>query len=251
MLLIGKYAEPRELADARKALSSTPGAKNDYMGLDSDTRVVVAKSLLEEQGYVCAYCMRRISEDNVEIEHYLVRHPSDAYRDNMRRYIASGSMNGRFDPDYDADVESLDYRNMLAVCNGGEGKPASMHTCDVARNEKANQDEPLCVDPLDPISIGKIKYSNKGAIRSDDPAIDHDLNDVLRLNNSGPGSRSFVENRRAVLLSLQRDVAKYCQRHGKKSKQHYCESRYNQILGAKQKPEYAGILLWQLKRWMR
>lgn len=251
MLLIRKRPEPRELFDARRMLTSTPGARNDYWGLDGKTRAVIAKSLLEEQGYLCAYCMRRISEGNVKIEHYLVRNPSDAYRNNMRRYIAKGSMSRRFDPDYDADAESLNYRNMLAVCDGGKGEPRSQHTCDVARNDKDHQDEPLCADPLDPVSIGKVKYSSRGIICSDDPVVDRDLDDVLNLNSSGVGGKSLIENRKAVLTSLQRDVAKHCQRHGKKSKQNYCKKRYDDIIGAEHKPEYAGILLWQLKRWMR
>lgn len=246
MFLIVKRAEPRELVHARMALRTTSGAMNNYEGLDGMTRRAVVDSLLTEQGYLCAYCMRRIGDD-AKIEHYLVRHPTSAYRENMRAFMASGSMSGDFDPDYDADAESLDYRNMLAVCDGGSGGPLSAHTCDVARNDGAYQSQPLCVNPLSPVSMDKVRYSSNGRIWSDDQAVDHDLEQVLRLN----GGHSLMANRKAALDKLRQNVATFCQKHPHRPKREYCASIHKQIVASEHKPPYAGILLWQLEKWMR
>ena len=53
-------------------------------------------SLLEEQGYICAYCMKKLEDDfsKVKIEHYIARN----------------------------EENQLDYNNLLAVCKGNEGE---------------------------------------------------------------------------------------------------------------------------------
>lgn len=80
MIYIEKKSEPVSLREGRE----TPGA--DFDGLDKRE---LRKSLLEEQGYLCAYCMKRIRKDkNVKIEHY---HPRNIQN-------------------------QMDYGNLLAVC---------------------------------------------------------------------------------------------------------------------------------------
>lgn len=88
---------PARLQEKRKGLT-------DYSNLSGKPKEAVQVSLLEEQGCLCAYCMRRISLENVQIEHYLPQHPQSE----------------NYDP-----ALTIDYRNMLAVCSGvlSEGEP--------------------------------------------------------------------------------------------------------------------------------
>ncbi|TAD96752.1 MAG: TIGR02646 family protein, partial [Bacteroidetes bacterium] len=83
---IGK--EPLELFAHRTNKTDTPDRAPNYDNFRDMKEL--RDSLLRDQKYICAYCMRRISEDDMKIEHF-----------------RSQSTH----PDLD-----LDYRNMLAVC---------------------------------------------------------------------------------------------------------------------------------------
>jgi uncharacterized protein (TIGR02646 family) len=55
------------------------------------------ESLLTEQGYICCYCMQRIDDSNMKIEHWKSQ---DDYPELQ-----------------------LDYNNLLGACKGGQGSP--------------------------------------------------------------------------------------------------------------------------------
>lgn len=57
MLLIKKNSPPKEFV----TYAQQEGARFDDM--PSDVNNILRHALLEEQGYVCAYCMRRIGVD--------------------------------------------------------------------------------------------------------------------------------------------------------------------------------------------
>lgn len=57
--------EPEELSTYRE----TPGVT--YDGIGKEIKDIIKKSLLEEQGYICAYCMGKIKCDTCTIEHYI------------------------------------------------------------------------------------------------------------------------------------------------------------------------------------
>ena len=221
-------------------MRQTPDVVCNYDNLPPRTRRDIVGSLVAEQGEICAYCMRRISVQDARIEHYLVRHPSDTYR---RQLSGSGVR-----ADYDADTKSLDYRNMLAVCDGGSDSGQPDRTCDAARNAGRNKDVPLKVDPLNLGSIAQVRYRNDGTVWSEDPDINRDLNELLNLN-----SRAFSlrENRRSVLAGLHKKMAVYCRTHGPQSKRNRCDKMYKYISSDPHKLEYVGILLWQLEKWMK
>ena len=240
MIFIKKRSEPKALSDERRNLRQTPNAVCNYDNLSPQARRDIVGSLVAEQGEICAYCMRRISAQNARIEHYLVRHPSDGYR---HRLSCRGARN-----DYDADAKSLDYRNMLAVCDGGSDSKQSDRTCDAARNDGRNKDVPLKVDPLNPGSIAQVRYRNDGTVWSEDSNINRDLDKLLNLNSR---AFSLKENRRSALVSLQKKIEGYCRAHGPQSKRNWCKKKCEDISSATKKPEYVGILLWQLKRWMK
>ena len=132
MILIEKKSEPACLREYRK----TPGAKFDVMD-----KTELRSSLLEEQGYLCAYCMKRIRRDNkVKIEHYTARTPEN----------------------------ELMYENLLAVCDGNEtfienGRKVNpkRFTCDTMKKNKR-----LHINPQRLADMGTIYYDAQGRIYS-------------------------------------------------------------------------------------
>lgn len=174
--IIKKKGEPKSLTDKR----NTPDSK--YDGPLKDWQ----EQLLDEQGYLCAYCMGRISLDrdqmgnpHIGIEHYISQ-------DNSRKEPYLGL---RLD---------LQWRNMLGVCNGKFG--LDLH-CDKA-NGKMN-DEGIYIkgkhygesklNVLDPLDINKsekvVRYSLSGEILPNttnqdlERGISEDLNYILNLND--------------------------------------------------------------------
>lgn len=215
MLYIEKRQEPPELLqEKRKGLA-------DYTDLFGAPKVAVQKSLLEEQGCLCAYCMRRISLETLQIEHYLPQHPQDE--------------------DYDPAL-TIDYHNMLAVCSGNKKQAGVFEnlTCDQHRRNTS-----LTVDPLDRTSIDKIKYKTDGTIYSDDPDIEKDLDDTLNLNC--PASY-LKENRKAALDEIKKVL--YKRFPGKKVPKQQLErmlTRFQELHDGKY-VAFAGVVIWYLKR---
>ncbi|TAE18833.1 MAG: TIGR02646 family protein [Bacteroidetes bacterium] len=126
----------------------------------------VQNALLEEQGYLCAYCMRRISREwnpdankwKIEIEHYK---PQEKYPE-----------------------KALDYSNMLGVCNGTAGE--KLH-CDKTKGGKADGKVELKkLNPLDSNCETMLQYLPDGTIQSvnGDAEVESDLDKVLNLNDT-------------------------------------------------------------------
>lgn len=208
MILIKKGHEPASLTAYRKQ----QGAYYDGFTDKDDIR----QSLLEEQGYLCAYCMRRIGIDDMKIEH---RIPQSA------------------DP-----TEQLDYRNMLGVCNGGEGMDKKSTTCDTHKG-----DAKITINPQYQSHIDTITYSSAtGEIHSSDKAFDTDLCDTLNLNCR---EQYLPQNRRAALVATIRFLKKK-QSTGDWSKAFLAKVRdmYTGTDADGNKREYAGIILWYLDK---
>lgn len=206
MLVIVKNSEPKGLIKHRKTSHST------YDNISSDTKHEIRCSLLIEQGELCAYCMQRISEDNMKIEHYLPQSQGTNQTD-------------------------LQYGNMLGVCLGGEGKPKTLQTCDTCRGNK-----PLNVNPLDATSISKIDYTTSGLITSDDDSIYTDLDKTLNLNVS-----SLIDNRKSALDALKKELLAKSKKHNSDWKS--LAQKYMKLFQSSgRKREYCGILLWYLRK---
>jgi uncharacterized protein (TIGR02646 family) len=108
--------------------------------------------LLEDQGSLCCYCMRRIEPRDMKIEHYRSQH---RHRE-----------------------QELDWRNLLAACNGGEGRPPASQTCDTRK-----ADEDLVLDPRTD-SVRAIRYLGSGRLDVDDPDHVDDVERRLNLNTT-------------------------------------------------------------------
>ena len=131
--------------------------------MPANVKKEVIKSLLSEQGHLCAYCISRIDENEgkhkTTIEHCL---PQAAT----------------------SEKERLNYRNMVAVCWGNRDAHSNEDkSCDVKRGSlKDTQQNMKKINVFDGTTLSDIKYSSDDTIYSDDKDLDEDLNLRLNLN---------------------------------------------------------------------
>lgn len=195
MKLINKNNEPASLIKHR----ASKHASFDNLYKD-DVRV----SLLNEQGHICCYCMKRIPEANIQpstkIEHFKCQ---DNYKD-----------------------EELNYKNMLLACSGNQGSPEQLQTCDTY---KGNKD--LSFNPSNKSrNIEKlIKYKANGEIYSTDETLNEELEKVLNLN-----IRTLKENRRLIYEEIRNKIRNKGKKLGNKtiSKQ-FLENEKSKLLTLK------------------
>jgi uncharacterized protein (TIGR02646 family) len=157
---IPKGAEPSSLTEHHAQQSAD---YDNYPGKD-DLRA----SLAREQRGLCCYCMGRVrpDKDSMKIEHWRSQ--------------------SRF-PDH-----QLIYQNLLGACYGGEGLPEKQQHCDTHKRDSDLSKNPANV--LHNVEL-HIQYDPDGTIRSTDPSLDKEINEVLNLNNAV----RLKNNRKAVL----------------------------------------------------
>ncbi|MEO0042076.1 MAG: hypothetical protein RL329_1524 [Bacteroidota bacterium] len=138
---------------------------------DFSEKGLLRTSLLQEQGYICAYCMQRIDDNplKTKIEHWKTR---DSYKKEAEDCSEKGDLKGQ----KKANEGTLDYNNLIAVC---EGKTFNNDHCDTERGKK---NPILTVNPTDKRTIDSIKYLKNGKMYSDDTNIDTDIDKHLNLN---------------------------------------------------------------------
>lgn len=140
---IRKSAEPKEWTEYK----NIPGVQ--FSGI-----LALQESLYREQGYLCAYCERRIpvrdkmSTEDHRIEHW---HCRDKYPD-----------------------EVFSYGNLLMCCPGQIGGGESH--CDVRKGNDIIEWSPLKKECTD-----SIRYSLNGTILSSNASWDKELNEKLNL----------------------------------------------------------------------
>jgi uncharacterized protein (TIGR02646 family) len=171
---IQKGPEPPTLTQHRQ----TPHA--DYRNFDD--KDALRQSLVREQGGLCCYCLSRIRPTSAEMK--------------IEHWQCQEHFPGR----------QLDYRNLLGACIGGEGRPGKEQHCDTRKGSNA-----LSINPADPACNVErlIKFPGTGKIKSDDPDIDCQLNEVLNLNHP-----QLVSNRKATLDSFCRALGKSPRNNG-------------------------------------
>lgn len=157
MKRIIKNKEPKSLLEHRQQ----PFSDYDNYAHKDELRA----SLLSEQGNICCYCMQRIRDDKMKIEHW---RSQDEYPELQ-----------------------LNYQNLLGACEGNQGSPKHLQHCDT---KKGNIE--ITINPTDNHKKCEeiIKYHPSGEIYSDDETINNDLNKTLNLN-----MQTLVNNRKIVL----------------------------------------------------
>ncbi|KYC39032.1 hypothetical protein WA1_34145 [Scytonema hofmannii PCC 7110] len=157
MKRIVKDKEPQSLLEHRVKNFS------DYDNFPKKDELRV--SLLTEQGHICCYCMQRISDSRMKIEHWKSQ---DDYPELQ-----------------------LDYNNLLGACQGGQGSPKHLQHCDT---RKGNTE--ITINPTDNNRNCEdlIRYRGNGQIYSDEVTINDELEKVLNLN-----MQTLANNRKEVL----------------------------------------------------
>ncbi len=112
-------------------------------GFQGEPKKDVKNSLLKEQGYICCYCERRLTEDDSHIEH--------------------------FKPQSNPSVDGLDYTNMLCSCQD-KLKPGEPRHCGILKGNWF--DNNLLISPLDNGCEGRFIYTGDGEIK---PATESDV----------------------------------------------------------------------------
>lgn len=145
MIKISKKEEPKEWT----AYKNIPGV--EFSGIKE-----LQKSLLEEQGYICAYCERRIPvKDKVSTESHRIEHwhCRDQFKD-----------------------EIFNYGNLLMCCPGQIGGGESH--CDVKKDKEIIEWTPLREECTD-----SIYYQNNGNAFSTNNVWNKEINVNLNLNH--------------------------------------------------------------------
>lgn len=212
MILIKKNETP----GCKRVLQYAVSSKEEYKDISSKDKDIIKESLLMEQGYLCAYCMRRLDNTkHVKIEHIA---PQSIYPE-----------------------KSLVYKNMLAVCDGNEGSPYSLQTCDTHK-----RDTEIKADPTEPSVTDTIYYNNHGEILSSDSRINDDLNDVLNLNAEGS---YLIKSRKDALNTINHELYKQ-QEKGKSvySILNQLSKTYGEKPYSSKLQPYVGIMRWYIHK---
>ncbi len=224
MIYIQKKPEPDLLLKYRYQKNAR------FDDMDADVKKQLRESLLKEQGYLCAYCMRRIvDEKDIKIEHFNARTPEN----------------------------ELQYHNLLAVCRGGEGGPVKARSCDTKKGNR-----PIFINPLCKSDMNRIYYDNSGEIHSSDTtkyvfeywdsigkhhsgytSPEQDIHEGLNLNyeNGAP-----ILGRKTALRKFQKLLHPY---KDKKSKRVFLEKmqRVYSVQSEFMEP-YVGIIRWYIQK---
>jgi len=195
MKYIKKETEPISLTRHR---SQSHANYKNYKEKDD-----LRKNLLDEQGYICCYCMQGIRIKKGELL-------------ELKMKIEHWKPQSKF-PEL-----QLDYNNLLGACLGNEGYPKHLQPCDTKKGEDI-----ITVNPTQKNCDFLIKFSTSGEIYSEDENVAKDLNDTLNLNMD-----SLVKNRKRVLddalqnfymrhprttwtkAILEREITKWSPKHG-------------------------------------
>ncbi len=214
MIHIQKGFEPRSLRDHR----NTPGA--DFDSLDkTETR----KCLLQEQGYLCAYCMKRIrNASDVKIEHYVARNSEN----------------------------ELVYTNLLAVCDGNNNTKDEMgkvnkdrFTCDSMK-----KNHPLHINPQKKSDMETIYYDNQGKIYSRNAIYEEDLNHILNLNDE---YGYLIANRKDAINVIMNKLRELKPGQDAMPLLNRLKSKYESKNEKGEYEEYLGIIRWYIEKHIR
>lgn len=213
MIKITKEKEPADWTEER----NTPGITYETAHKDA-----LRLALLDEQGGLCGYCMRRVS--------FAAGTPTDTRIEHLKPRTLSLA-EGK-------PEETLAYGNMILCCNGDIDGSKNMH-CDASKGEKE-----IHFTPFDAAAIATISYSSKdGSIKSSNEVYDSDLNNILNLNHP-----RLAANRLAVIKGLVKEMGR---KTWKKSDIAHKISYYSERTAKGQLHEYCGVVIWYLNKKLR
>ncbi|PIF34541.1 uncharacterized protein (TIGR02646 family) [Flavobacterium sp. 9] len=174
MRRIVKKGEPKELIDYK--LSNKDVKKNlDYRYLGAKERGPLKETLIMEQGYLCAYTMKRISMDTCHIEHIK---PEGLCREQANRGLQT--------------VSDLDYLNMVA-CFPKEGMSSKIRYGAQFKDNWWDDDGRNFISPLASNCEDQFSFDIKGNISGTTVSARTTI-DVLKLDHG-----SLTEDRKRAI----------------------------------------------------
>lgn len=226
MIEIKKQSPPPDLLTLQQ--SAIKNGLNDddaYSTLKGALKKQVLHSLIDEQGGICAYCMRRIPDtrsvapiSSATIEHMVARHNTAGVNAGL----------------------GLDYNNFLAVCSGNRAKKGTRKQCDLTC-DAARGNATLTIDPTQPQTLATIFYHSDGRMDATDQTIRDDIVNILNLNCV---TANLVGERKAALDALQSQIVAI----SADSRLNACKRVLSKMQSVtSNKPEYVGILIWWLQ----
>lgn len=152
---IVKQGEPQSFSDWKA--QSNDDWQPTYEDLRGSIKADVKVALTKEQGYICCYCERRLTDLDSHIEH--------------------------FQPQNNQDVDPLDYKNMLCSCQRQmeKGEP---RRCGNLKGNWFNKE--LLVSPFELKCEARFAFTGDGLIK---PALDSDqgaLETIMKLGLAVP-----------------------------------------------------------------
>lgn len=208
MIKIIKQVEPNLLIQHRCQDNAT------YDNLPTEAKNELRHQLLIEQGYLCAYCMQRITTENSKIEHW---HCQSAYPE-----------------------EQLDYQNLLAVCQGNQGQAETVQHCDTKKGNTDFKCHPAKLEHQHWLKT--LKYLGDGRIESEELLLNQQLETILNLNMS-----RLMANRKNIAMAVKKMLNSEKGSRTQQQIQHFlniwqrknAEGKYN---------EYCGVAIYYLEK---
>ena len=197
------------------------------IAFDMLDKKILRKQLISEQKGLCAYCMRRIFDDeSTTIEHWL--------------------------PIQESCESALQYENMMACCDGGrrnDNRPRIL-TCDAAKGSQA-----ITVNPYNKGQMDKVCFRRTGQIHIDhDENLQKDINEILHLNGKVNSSGKTEQDTATHLVhSRQQVYERYVQFINGLVRDHKpvetaVKKRIAMISNSTEMDEFAGVWLYFLNR---
>lgn len=165
MRLILKGSEPRTITETRCAsttdLSTRQRARGAFEQID---KMEVRLQLVREQGWLCAFCMRRVEEGVCQGD----REPTMKIAHRVPVAVESS--------------RALDWGNLFGSCDGGQRSGGGVRTCDYRQGETT-----LRVDPSDRACVARLRFERRDTrtglfLTSDAPELRRDVEETLNLN---------------------------------------------------------------------
>jgi len=172
MKFIKKAGEPHEYNAWRKRVKGTQD-EHYQIGLKNPLKARLHKALIEEQGFICAYTMKRIDAKNSHIEHIKP--------ESLCRADCVGS--------------DLDYWNMLA-CFPREGMSGKFMYGAQARHDWWDNDGAGFVKPLDRKCEKRFRFDLEGEILS----LKNDAPAKETIEKLGLAHPTLTEDRKRVVI---------------------------------------------------
>jgi uncharacterized protein (TIGR02646 family) len=173
--------------------------------------------IIEEQGYICAYCNRRIHKQKPEDDEQLRMD----HLDSKDKHPA----------------KTLDYYNLVGCCYGDQREktrttpPRSVH-CDVSKD---NIELPLAIFPTNISCEEVLIYTSEGEILSNDTLVNEAINKTLNLNCEKLTTARKSKLSPYVNVDIDKDEAEKLVQH------------YQTFVGDKLEP-YCGVLIGYLRQ---